>query len=243
MLYATATFWLLLIVLLAEGINRTWCGLVKPKAVNIALLPATAITHLGHIVALLITGAAPTAPAKGGQGGSSIPQSRIPVVGPILVALLPMLGLGIVIYFAILRLGMPVMTRLPADKLATELPGTMSAFWDQLVGFIRLAEGSLNAVLGAESVKWQVVLFVYLFICLTVRMAPLPGNLRGHVGAVVVVGVLAWLAGSVATTLPDLIRSAWPMFALSIGFLILLLMATMVMRAAVTVTKVVLHLA
>ena len=241
MLYATTTFWLLALVLMAGGVHHIWCGIVKPKTVNAALLPGSLIAQLGRVVALLITGAT-FGGGKNGQGGSPVAQPKTPIIGPVFVGLLPMIALGVVIFLAVSKLGMPVVAKLPPDKLAKELPGTLPAFWDQLVGLIRLAEGALNAVRDAEIVRWQLVLFVYLLVCLTVRMAPLPGNLRGHVGAVLVVGVLAWLAGSVLTSLPDLIRSAWPMLALAIGCLILLLMMTLVIRAAVTTTKAVLNL-
>lgn len=242
MIYVTTTFWLLAVVLLAGGVHHIWCGIVKPKTVNTALLPGTMIAQLGRTVGLLLTGATYSRGGKAGQDGGPVAQPKSPVVGPVVVGLLPMMALGMVMYLAVSKLGMPVLARLPGDQLATELPNTMPAFWDQLVGLIRLAEGSLNAIRDAEIVKWQLVLFIYLTICLTVRLGPLYGNLRGHIGAVLVMGVFAWLAGSVVTSLPDMIRSAWPILALAVGCLILLLMMTLVIRAAVTTTKAVLKL-
>lgn len=239
MLYATATFWLLLMVLLAYGVHRLWGGMVKPKTVNAILLPGTAVARLGHIVALLITGA--TAGGGNGKDGAPAAKSKIPVIGPVFTALLPIAALAVVIFLAVSRLGAPVLAKLPPDKLGTELPASLTAFWDQLVALIRLAEGCINAVRDAELVNWQLALFVYLLVCLTVQMAPFPGNLRGYVGAVLAIGVLAWLAGSVATTLPDQIRAVWPMLALSLGCLILLLMVSLLVRAAVTATRTVMY--
>jgi hypothetical protein len=241
MIYATATFWLLTIVLLAWGIERVWTGMTKPRTLDIALLPGTLVAHLGHTVGLLITGA--SADGGGGQGGGgqgggrAAAKSKLPIIGPVIAAIVPIVALGLVNYIAVVNLGGPVVAKVPADKIAAELPATMTSFWDQLVGLIRLAEGTLNAVRDAEAVKWQTAAFVYLIVCLSVRLAPFPGNVRGHVGAVVVLGIVAWLAGSVATNLPDIIRQSWPMLSVTIGGLALLLMFTLVVRATVEVGK------
>lgn len=256
MIYATATFWLLMIVLLAWGIERVWSGMTKPRTLDIALLPGTLVAHLGHTVGLLITGArADGGAGQGGtgqggtgqNGGRPTAKPKLPIIGPVIAAIVPIVALGLVGYVAVVNLGGPVVAKVPADKIAAELPATMTSFWDQLVGLIRLAEGTLNAVRDtagsdcATAVKWQTAAFVYLVICLSVRLAPFPGNVRGHVGAVVVLGIVAWLAGSVATNMPEMIRQSWPMLSVTIGGLALVLMFTLLVRATVEVCKAVIR--
>jgi hypothetical protein len=240
MIYAAASVWLTVVVLLAWGVHHLWSGMAKPKAVNGVLLPGTLIAQLGHIVGLLITGGTVnnTALMRGDEKGAPAtdpsPQPKIPVIGPMIVALLPMAALGAALYLVITRLGIPVLDKIPKDQIPAELPGTMGAFWNQLRGVITLAEGTLNAVRSTESVNWRILAFVYLLICLTVRMAPLPGNIRGHVGAIAFLGVTAWLMSTVTPGIPELILQAWPVLSLAIGTLLLLLFISLVVRGLLT---------
>lgn len=248
MIYAATSIWLMIAVLLAWGVYHIWSGIAKPKMVNAVLLPGTLVAQLGHIVGLLITGATVNNTAlmqddeKGGPTTDPNPQPKIPVIGPVIVALLPMLALGAMIYLAIVKLGMSVVVNVPQGAISTKLPGGLAAFWDQLRSLITLAEGTLNAVWTAESIHWQIAIFVYLMICLTVRMAPLPGNVRGHLGAIVTVGLVAWLAGTVMGGLPGIIEQAWPLLTLAVGWLLVLMMFTLVVRGAVSSVQMMLRL-
>ncbi len=248
MIYATASIWLVVVVLLAWAVHHVWSGITKPKTVNAVLLPGTLIAQLGRILGLLVTGATVNHTAlmkdddSGGPATDADPQPKLPIIGPVLVALLPMVALGALIYLAIAKLGMPVVVKVPQDLIATELPGTLAAFWGQLRGLITLAEGTLNAVQTAETPQWRVILFAYLMICLTVRMAPLPGNFRGHLGAIVTLGVIAWIVGSISAQMPGIIERAWPLLSLTVGWLLLLLMITLVVRGVLTSVRMVLNL-
>jgi len=236
MIYAAATVWLAVMVLLAWGVHCLWSSIAKPRTVNGVLLPGTLIAQLGQIVGLLITGGtvntsgATRGEDKGSPAGDSGPQPKIPIIGPVIVALLPMAALGAALYVVMMKLGVPVLARMPKDPIPMELPATMSAFWDQLRGVISLAEATLNAVRSPENTNWHVAVFVYLMICLTVRMAPLPGNARGHIGAVVVLGAVAWLTGTVTPGIPEIILGAWPILSLAVGSLLLLLMISLIAR-------------
>ncbi|MFH1416905.1 MAG: hypothetical protein ABII12_01270 [Planctomycetota bacterium] len=242
MLYVATSFWLTVAVLLAWGVHYLWSTVAKPKAVNAVLLPGTLVAQLGHIVGLLITGATVNNTSlmrnddKGGPETDPAPQPRLPVIGPVIVALLPMLALGFVLYLVIAELGMPVVQHvntLQAGQITRELPGTLPAFWDQLRALVTLAEGTLAAVCNGEGGRVRMVVFVYLMICLTVRMAPLPGNVRGHIGAIVGLGIAGWLAGSLSPKLPEMITQTWPLLTLIIGWLLLLLMISLVVRGAI----------
>lgn len=240
MIYAAASVWLTVVVLLAWGVHAVWSSIFKPKTVDGALLPGTLIANMGFIVGLLITGGTlNSAPAsrgdeKGSAGADNRPQPKIPVIGPVIVALLPMTALAAVLYLLVTRLGMPVLDRMPKDQISTELPPALGAFWDQLRALITLAEGTLSALRTTEAVSWRIVLFAYLMACFTVRMAPLPGNVRGHMGAIVVLGVAAWLAGTVTTGLPEAILGLWPILSLAVGWLLLMMMISLLVRGVVS---------
>ncbi len=248
MIYTMSSFWLAIIVLLAWGIHHVWCGIAQPRAVNAVLLPGTLVAQLGRIVGLLITGATVNKAAlmKDDDTGepATAPDTRpkIPVIGPVVVALLPMLALGGVIYLAIMKLGLPVVAKMPQGHVSPAWPETLAAFWDQLRGLITLAEGTLAAVRTAEAVHWRIALFVYLMICLTIRMAPLPGNVRGHLGAVVVLGIGCWLAGTLSDGMPEVINRAWPLVSLTVGWLLLLMMITLAVRGVLSGARMILNL-
>lgn len=243
MIYATACFWIAVAVLLAWGVNTLWLGMIRPKTVNMLLLPGTLMAMLARIVALLITGATvnDTALVKDGDKGEASfdpgPKPKLPVIGPVLVALLPMAALGGLIYVLGVRLGAPVLMGVPAEKISRQVPRTLTAIWAQLRDLITLSEATLNAVCTAAVDPWKILLFTYLLVCLTVRMAPLPGNVRGHLGAIASAGVIAFLAGTIYPTMPESIARAWPILALTVGWLTLLLLASLVARGVVASAK------
>ncbi len=243
MIYAAASFWLLVFVLMAWGVEHLWRSQAKTKTINTLLFPGTLVAQLGRIVGLLITGAKVTPGAKGDDGDRSPPdwQTSLPVIGPVLVALFPMTAIGLMLYLVIMHLGPAIVSKLPADQIPPALPMTLTACWEQLRRLITLSEATLNAVRAADGASWQLILFVYLMICLTIRMAPFPGNVRGHIGAVVILGIVAALAGTVWSTMPQFILNIWPLLALSIGWLLLILLVSLLACGVIQSTRMILH--
>jgi hypothetical protein len=98
MLYATTAFWLMVIVLSAWGVHSLWSGMVKPRVVNIVLLPGTLVAQMGHVLGLLITGAtvSNTALIKDDETGAPLQsenaQPRIPIIGPVIIGMLPLIA-------------------------------------------------------------------------------------------------------------------------------------------------------
>lgn len=238
MIYAAACVWVLTIVLLAWGVDRVWAGLATAKTLQVILFPGTLILQLGRIVALLITGAKVVqVKLPDAQGGTKTQgadwQPRLPIIGPMIVALLPMALLSFVIAIVGLQLGRSVLMRLPADQIAPAVPLSLTAFWDQLRGLVTLCQGTLDALRSAEAEPWKVALFIYLMACLTVRLAPLPGNVHGQLGAIVVLTAVAALTGTVMESMPMMIERVWPLLALAVGWLLLLLLGSLLVSAIV----------
>ena len=247
MIYAATAVWLTVVVLLAWGVHQLWSGIVKPKTVNTVVLPGTVIAQIGRVVGLLITGATVNNAAVVGDGDNREPtaqtavRSKIPVVGPMVVALLPMVALGFAILVVTVKLGDPVACLMPADGLPVDLPSSLAAFWDRLRGLITLAEQTLESVRGADGSAWKIATFTYLMICFTVRMAPMPGNALGHIGAIAAVGVVAALAATLSPLPGAWIAEAWPVLSLAIGWLLLLLLISLIARGAVGVVRLIMR--
>ena len=243
MLYASMTFWLLVVVFVAWGTLRLWTGVVPSRVVNAVLLPGTFIAQAGRVLGLLATGGTINNTALIKDDGSGEPQAagdpktRIPVLGPIVVAMLPLLACAGGIYVVASWLGRDLLTSLGEQSAAASLPNSIPAVWQLLRDLLTQAE-NLGAQLGQSDFGiWKTWVFIYLVICFTVRMAPLEGNLRGAVGAIVLLGLLSALVGGLFPAGHDAIVSGWPILSFSVASLVLLLLVGLVMRGTVGLVR------
>lgn len=249
MLYAALTFWLLIIMFAAWGVHSLWSGMTKPKIVNSVLLPGTLVAQLGHIFGLLITGnrvrnASLMDDDEYGDPSADPPEkSRIPVLGPIVIGLLPFVACAAALYIAARAIGRPLVWNLALERIdvARKLPTTLAGGWDMLRDVIVLTEDMLRGILNTDLLNLSTAIFLYLAICLTVRMAPLSGNRRGAIGAVLLAGLL--IAG-VSFLLRDSdawIQRGWPLLTFSVGMLLLLLIFSLLVRGIVGLVKIFAH--
>ena len=243
MLYAATTFWLLVVVLSAWGVHQLWSGLVKPRVVNTVLLPGTLVAQLGHVLGLLVTGGTVnnTTLYKDDETGAPEqtrdPRPRVPIVGPVVVGMLPILACATAIYFAARYVGGAVVQEMNREMVASALPAALPGVWELLRNLITLAATTLAAALHSDLTDWHVWLFLYLLVCLTVRMAPFPGNLRGSLGAIIVLGFLAFAVSRLAASTAESIENGWAVLSLSVGTLLVLLMFSLLVRGGVGLFK------
>jgi hypothetical protein len=64
-------------------------------------------------------------------------------------------------------------------------------------------------------------------------MAPLTGNIRGSLGAIIVAGILAYLLGRMSPPSPDSLQSTWLLITYSVAVLLLLLIISLLVTGAV----------
>ncbi len=238
MLYAAMIFWLLVLVFAAYGTHQLWAGMMKPNVLNAVLLPGTLIAQAGRIVGMLVTGAqinnaallTTADPNKTAKSKTSKP--KIPIVGPVLVALLPMLTCGFAIHLVVTTIGQDVLTASPESTTDT-LPLTFNSLWELLRSSIGVAEHVTDIVLSSNFRNWQTWVFVYLIVCLTVRMAPMPGAHRGAIGAVLLIGVLISVVGRFTETSAGTINGLWELLNFSVGCLLCLLLLSLIVRGGV----------
>ncbi len=247
MFYLALTFWLMIGLLEAYGIFKLFEGLVRPRWINLVLLPGTVIAETAHFLAALLTGA-PVREAKlvsdepVGQSDGGEPRG-IPVLSPLLTALLPILAGLTVIYVLYADFDDRVVKAFasplhPGQTLASQL--TQELTW-RLGGWFRMArdlaalvERLLDALIDSgRSGGWKSWAFVYLTACLAVRMVPLRGNLRGGMAAIVLVGLLAAGLGRLLERVDAGLHDAWPLLAYVIALLTLLLLVGLLVRGAV----------
>jgi hypothetical protein len=243
MIYAAMTFWLLLVIFMAWGIHGLWSGVVPPRVVNSVLLPGTFVAQVGRVLGLLATGGTIESTALVKDDGSAEPQApadprtRVPVLGPIIVALLPLVACGAAIYLVASWLGRETVLALGQNPVAEQLPLSLAATFQLMRDGLSQAENLGRVVVQSDFGAWQTWVFVYLAICFTVRMAPLEGNLRGAIGATVLLGLLAALVGSLFPAGRQAIVSGWSILSFSVTALLLLLLISLVMRGVVGLAK------
>jgi hypothetical protein len=243
MLYAALTFWLLVIVFAAGGVHRIWSSLIKPRTVNLLLLPGTLAAQLGYVLGVLVSGGTVNNTTVIRDDETAEPQQadnprpRIPVVGSVLIGMLPLVACAVGLYFASERLGGQIVPPLQQHALAASLPQSLPRFWQLLRDLISLAEQAVDAVRAADMLQIRTALFIYLVICLTVRMAPFPGNLRGSVGAIFLVGLAGAILGTLTPATGDVIARGWPVLGFAVAALLVLLLISLCVLGVVELVR------
>lgn len=242
--YASLTFWMLVIVFSALGVHQLWSSLVQPKIVNSILLPGTLVAQLGHVLGLLVTGGTVTDTSLVKDDDSGEPQtggdtqSRVPVVGPIIIALLPMAGCAAAIYWVSRYFGSDILEGMANASVNTiQLPTSVPFLFDMLRQSLGMVERLIYVVATSNYSSWETMLFLYLAVCLTVRMAPLTGNLRGSLGAIFIFGILAFLLGQFTHSATGPLSSAWPLVTFSVAVLLFLLLFSLIVKGMVSLVK------
>ncbi|MCP4247657.1 MAG: hypothetical protein GY778_11460 [bacterium] len=244
MIYFAVTFWLLVAVLSAWGVHQLWSGMLKPRTVNSILLPGTLAAQLGHVAGLLVTGATVTNTTlykdddSGAPEMTADPKPRIPLIGSLIIGMLPLLSCAVAIFLVTRFLGGQIAADMNEHSVAEALPTTLAGVWQLLRDQISLVESAVVAARAADWSQWEVWLFVYLVICLTVRMAPFPGTIRGTLGATVVLGLATGLLVSVMDQSRSATEAGWVVLSLSVATLLLLLLFSLAVRGTVGLTKV-----
>lgn len=241
MLYVALTFWLLVVILAASGVHRLLSGIVRPKVLNTILLPGTLVAQIGHVLGLLVTGATVNQTTLYDESGAPEttpnPKSRIPIIGPIVIGLLPMLSCATAIFFVARYLGASVIGGMRVDSVGPSLPTTVPALWQLLRDQITLVESWVSAIAASDLTDWRTWLFLYLLTCLTIRLAPFPGCLRGALGAILVLGIATAAATSLLDVADPRVRSGWAILSLCVASVLLLLLATLLTRGGVALAK------
>lgn len=244
MLYAAMTFWLLILVFSAYGVYQLWAGMVQPQVINAVLLPGTLVAQLGRAIAVLITGGSVKDAGAAGSDAKSEPAAGVeakpttPGLGSFVVALLPILACGLTVHLVVMTVGHDVMG-VPGDAtLEMTLPASFDSPWELLRGAVTLVEQVTTTVRQSDFGQWQSWVFVYLIICLMVRMAPLPGTQRGAIGAILFLGVAVALIGMATQATADTMGGVWHMLSFSVGSLLFLLLVSLMVRGGVGLFKI-----
>ncbi|MBN1491102.1 MAG: hypothetical protein JXA69_14405 [Phycisphaerae bacterium] len=92
-------------------------------------------------------------------------------------------------------LGQHILGRMARESVSRQLPTSLAAVWPLLRDCITLAERLVDATLTTRFDDWRTWVFIYLVICLTVRMAALLFLLLTSLAVRGVVGLIKILFG------------------------------------------------
>ncbi len=258
MIYAAFSVWLVLIILMGAGVYRLWAGLIQGGWVNWALLPGTVVSEMAYIFGCLITGGEirrarlmphgrDSAGRKTGGDGSPAAEAtpRLKVLGPIIAALIAIVAVIGAIIAAHSLLGEPVIREFilpdilsPMQAMPRELPQSWDGLWEQIGAQTQMLKHICETWRDVDWSNWRVPLFVYLSMCLAVRLAPVGRDMRATLAAVVVIAAMVALIGAIWEKFSGLMDDIWPLLTYIYALLLFLLMATLVIYGCVGLFRV-----
>ena len=259
MIYAAFTFYLLLILFMGVGIYKLWTKLTRPGWVNWALLPGTVVSEMAYIFGCLITGGeirrARLIPGKqagaGGKAGGkdSEPTTeaapRVKYVGPIVAALASIVACGTAIVAVRGLLGGQVINEfatggglLSAAALPRELPTGWEAIWHHISRQVALLRRMCETWGNVNWLDWSVPVFVYLSLCLSIRLAPVRQAIRASLAAAVAISVAAAATGFVWRRFADVLSDIWPLLTYVWASLLLMLVLTLLLLGIVALVRI-----
>jgi len=256
MIYLTFTVWLFLSALVARGLQRLWSRMLQPAWIDWVLLPGTVIGEMSYMFGCLITGGqvnrakllelpALRGARRGGVAadGQAKTQSkpRLAGLGPIDGVAASMLACLAAIVLLCSALGKSVVVEfitgdglLASASLPRSLPGRWDALWDQMEVQLELARRTYETWGRLDLLDWRQVLFVYLTVCLSVRIAPPGRPLRTILVAAAAMALLVAAAGLiVGIGGRSIMEKLWPVLTYVWSTLLALLAATLLVRGAV----------
>ena len=207
------------------------------------LLPGVLVAELAYVSGCLITGAeicsASLFPTGSGRNAMTQATPRVKVAGPLASALIAMAGCVAVIIAVHGLLDKPVVRDfIMAGGDLSALPATSQEFWDFPGSQIKLVQKMYETCLNADWLNWRVPLFVYVALCLSIRLGPVRRPVRPTMGAAVLAGIILALVQQAGGEWPGRIEGLWLLLTYIWASLLLALLVVALVRGAVYLVKV-----
>jgi len=246
-------FWLLLIVFMALGTHRLLEQFGKGRYVDWLLLPGVLVAEMAYVFGCLITGAevrsASLFPTGTGRAAMTQTTPRIKVAGPIMAALIAMAGCVATIVVLHGLLGEPIIRDFIADEsglipkvgpdLSGQLPTTAEEFWAFPGRQVQLVRKMYETCLAANWLNWRVPLFVYLGLCLSIRLGPARRPVRPTLGAAVLGAIVLAVVQQASAAWADRINGLWLLLTYIWASLLLVLLLVALLRGCVYLVTVI----
>jgi hypothetical protein len=186
---------------------------------------------------------------EGDDGGGPDPSTQSTdkhkVLGPLVAAFMSIVACGACILLAHSMLGQSVITDFHMGSaknpspvaLPLSLPGTGRAFWTQIDMQVELLRRMVDTLPDLKWGNWRIPAFMYLAICLAIRLAPGKRPLRATLGAVVVLAAIIGVLGLLWTRFDTLMSDLWPLVTFAWTLVLFLLCVSLIVRGAVGLVR------
>ncbi len=256
--YAWFSVWLLLTIFMGMGIFTLLARLTKPVVVTCLLLPGTIVSELAYILGCLITGgeirrSRIMPESKGGDGGQPVTeaQSRLGFFGPLVASTFAIVACGaailavnkyvdkgdVVHQFALKSDGLLPPKGSFDEKAPASGAAAVNYFWKLVHSQVDLLKRSTDVLGELKWKEWKVPLFVYLSLCLGVRLSVATRPVRPTLAAVVLIAGGIAITGALWDKFSDLMSDVWPLLSYVWGLLLLTLVATLLLSGLVALLK------
>jgi len=256
-IYVWFVIWMLLLLAMAAGVYALLVRLMPPTVVQWVLLPGTIVSEVAYMFGTLITGGEirrRVLPGKEGggtqAGGDAGGKPR--AFGATVAAVLSIVAVVAALVGAYKLLDEPVIKDFigisipqralaPMDSLSKSGPSSLSevsdTFWkqaDNQVSLLRRLTGTLTDV---DWFNWRVPLFVYLTLCLSIRIWPSRRPIRPTLLAVVILAAVIAVIGAIWNQFESLLNDLWPLLTYVWTSLLLALIFTLVATGVVALVR------
>jgi len=249
MIYAAFVVWFFILIFAGIGVYSIASRLVKPRVVSWILLPGTLISEMAWILGCLLTGGeirkAKLIQTDGSAAQEGTQSSGGLKIGPLVSALLAIVACAVAVLLLDKWLGQSVLKTftikgvwVPKQALPQTLPGSWDGFWTLVSAQPALIRRLCETLRELPWGQWQTPVFLYLSICLTVRLAPARRNLRATLGAVVVLCILLALTGAIWKDFAGSVENIWPLLVYLYALMLTLLVAMLMIWAIVSLVRV-----
>ncbi len=240
------------------GVFTLLAKLTKPVIVACLLLPGTVVAELAYILGCLITGGEirrskimPDSKASDGGQPTTEAQSKLGFFGPLIASTFAIVACGAAILAVNHYMGKDVVQNIaslksdgllpPKGNFNDKAPSTMTAavnyFWKLVHSQVDLLKNFTDTVGQLKWKDWKVPLFVYLSLCLGVRLSVATRPVRPTLAAVVLIAVTIAIIGALWEKFSDLMNEVWPLLSYVWGLLLLTLVATLLLSGLVALFK------
>jgi hypothetical protein len=238
------------------GVFALLAKLTKPVVVQCLLLPGSAVSELAYIVGCLITGEVRRSrimpDSKAGDGGqpATEAQSKMGFFGPLIASTFAIVACGAAILAVNHYMGKSVIDQFslksdsllpPKGSFNEKAPSSAAAavnyFWKLVHSQVDLLKRFTDALGELKWKVWKVPLFVYLSLCLGVRLSVATRPVRPTLAAVVLIAGTIAVIGALWEKFSDLMNEVWPLLSYVWGLLLLTLVATLLLSGLVALIR------
>ena len=250
MIYAAFIVWFFVLIFAGIGVYYIASRLIGPRGVSWLFLPGTVISEMAWILGSLLTGGEVRrtkliqSDGAGHHAEGAESTGGLKRIGPLVSAMFAVAACSAVVVLLDRWLGQSVLKTftlkgiwVPQDTLPQSLPASWDGFWTFLSAQPKLMRRLCETFGDLTWSQWQTPAFIYLSICLTVRLAPARRNLRATLGAVVVLCGLLAILGAIWNNFAGSIQDLWPLLTYMYALALTLLVAVLLVWAAISLVR------